>query len=191
MSAQDVGRYMPAVITLDDLSAMIAADEHGHRYETSPEGVLSVVPPPDHGHAIIATRLMAWFIAAGLPLEQIVQVVGIRIPGPKVDGGRIPDLTIWSNPQLPTTVWNSPADLLLAVEIVSPGSEAIDQLLKVAEYAKARIPRYWTVARDPQHTVTPFRLRGDDTHETAGTYETAGQMPLDALLELSADDFLS
>jgi hypothetical protein len=35
MSAQEVGRYMPAVITLDDL----AADEHGHRYETSPETI--------------------------------------------------------------------------------------------------------------------------------------------------------
>jgi Uma2 family endonuclease len=176
---------MPAVITLDDLAAMIAADEHGHRYETSPEGVLSVVPPLDYGHAVIATRLMAWFIAAGLPLEQILQVVGIRIPGSKVDGGRIPDLTIWSNPQPSTTVWRSPADLLLAIEIVSSGSEAIDQLIKVAEYAKARIPRYWTVARDPQNTVTLFRLRADDT------YETAGQMPLDALLQQSTKDHLS
>lgn len=176
---------MPAVVTLDDLAAMIAADEHGHRYETSPEGALSVVPPPDHGHAIIATRLMAWFIAAGLPLDQIAQVVGIRIPGTKVDGGRIPDLTVWSKPQPSATVWNSPADLLLAVEIVSPGSEAIDQLLKVAEYAKACIPRYWTVARDAENTVTLFRLGANDT------YETAGQMPLDALLEQSAKDHLA
>src|SRR6266702_2538395 len=130
MSAEAVGRYMPSIITLDYLAAMNAADEHGHRYETSPEGVLSVVPPPDNGHAVITTRLMAWLIAAGLPLDQIVQVVGLRIPGPKVDGGRIPDLTVLSRPQPPSAVWHSPADILLTVEIVSPGSAATDQLIK-------------------------------------------------------------
>jgi hypothetical protein len=49
---------MPAIITLDDLAAMIAADTHGYRYETSLAGALSVVPPPDSEHAVIATRLM-------------------------------------------------------------------------------------------------------------------------------------
>jgi hypothetical protein len=65
---------MPAVVTLDDLAAIIAADEHGIRYETSTEGALSLVPPPDSAHAEIATQLMAWFIAAGVPLPQIMQV---------------------------------------------------------------------------------------------------------------------
>ena len=57
MSSEAVGRYMPAVVTLDDLTAMMAADEH-HRYEISTEGVLSIMPPPGYSHAIIATRLM-------------------------------------------------------------------------------------------------------------------------------------
>ena len=56
---------MPSAITLDDLAAMIAEDSHGHRYETSPEGALSVMPPPDSEHAAIASRLFAWFILAG------------------------------------------------------------------------------------------------------------------------------
>ncbi|GAA2339290.1 hypothetical protein GCM10010170_021280 [Dactylosporangium salmoneum] len=34
---------MPAIATLDDLAAMMAADPHGHRYELSPEGVLEIV----------------------------------------------------------------------------------------------------------------------------------------------------
>jgi Uma2 family endonuclease len=185
MSAQEVGRYMPAVVTLDDLAAMIAADEHGHRYETSPEGALSVVPPPDNAHGFIATDLMAWLIAAGFPRRQIAQVAGIRIPGRMVDGGRIPDLVIWAKPQPPAVVWNATTDLLAVVEIISPGSEAIDQLVKVAEYAKAGIPRYWTVARDPLNTVTLFRLGANDT------YETAGQMPLADLLEQSPTSLLS
>jgi len=73
---------MPSVVTLDDLAAMIAADEHGHRYEVSPDGALSVMPPPDSEHAAIASRLLVWFAAAGWPAEQVLQAAGIRIPGP-------------------------------------------------------------------------------------------------------------
>jgi Uma2 family endonuclease len=183
MSAEAVGRHMPAIITLDDLAAMISADKHGRRYETSPEGVLSVVPPPDSEHAVIATRLMAWLIAAGLPLEQIMQVAGIRIPGSEGDGGRIPDLTVWSRPQ-PRAVWLAVADLVLVIEIVSRGSKAIDQVAKVTEYAEAGIPQYWTVARDPAQTVTLHRLGAD------GTYEVTAKMPLAWLLQTVPADHI-
>jgi Uma2 family endonuclease len=174
---------MPAIITLDDLAAMIAADTHGRRYETSPEGVLSVVPPPDSEHAVIATRLMAWLITAGWPLDQVMQVAGIRITGPDGVGGRIPDLTVWSRPQL-RAVWLPVADILLVIEIVSPGSEAIDQVTKLAEYAAAGIPQYWTVARDTAQTVTLHRLG------SGGAYEVAAQMPLAWLLHTSPGDHL-
>jgi Uma2 family endonuclease len=183
MSAEAIGRHMPANITLDDLAAMISADTHGRRYETSPDGVLFVVPPPDIEHAVIATRFMAWLINAGWPLEQLTQVAGIRIPGPDGCGGRIPDLTVWSRPQ-PLSVWSSPEDVLLVVEIVSRGSEAIDQLVKVGEYAGAGIPRYWTIGRDDRHTVTLFRLTD------AGIYETVARVPLAELLETAPGDHL-
>ncbi len=49
MSAETVGIHMPAIITLDHLAAMIAADRHGHRYEISPQGTLPVTPPPAPG----------------------------------------------------------------------------------------------------------------------------------------------
>src|SRR3954452_2567306 len=104
MSAEAVGRYMPAIITLDDLAAMIAADTHGHRYEMSPEGALSVVPPPDSEHAAIASRLMFWFALAGWSADQVLQVAGLRILGPNGEGGRIPDLTVWSKAQA-RNVW--------------------------------------------------------------------------------------
>lgn len=76
--------HMPAVVTLDDLAAMNSADPHGHRYETSPEAALSVMPPPDSEHATIASRLFAWLVMAGWPPERVLQAVGVRIPGPEV-----------------------------------------------------------------------------------------------------------
>ncbi|WP_306208588.1 Uma2 family endonuclease [Actinoplanes sp. RD1] len=184
MSAEAVGRCMPEVISLDDLAAMISADVHGRRYEVSPDGVLSVAPPPDSEHAVIATRLMAWLITAGVPLEQIMQVAGIRIAASEGVGGRIPDLTVWSKPQ-ERAVWLAVTELVLVIEIVSRGSEAIDQVTKVKEYAAAGIPQYWTVARDAALTVTLHRLGSD------GTYGSTAQMPLAWLLQTSPGDHLT
>lgn len=175
MGAEVVGRNMPAQVSLDDLTAMMAADPHGHRYELSPEGFLSVMPPPDSEHAVIATRLMFWLAAAGWPAEQVLQVPGLRIPGRDGGvGGRIPDLTVWSGPQ-PRAVWLPTDDLLLAVEIVSPGSEGADTVTKLREYAAAGVARYWVVARDDGQTVTMYELDGDD-------YRLLDKMPLNRLL---------
>ena len=88
--------HVPAMVTLDDLAAMNAADLNGHRHETSLEGVLSVESLADSGHAQIASRLFAWLIMAGWPAEQVLQVAGIRVPGPGRGGGRIPDVSVWS-----------------------------------------------------------------------------------------------
>jgi len=183
MSAEAVGRAMPVTITLADVAAMNADDRHGHRYELSPEGVLSVVPPPEVGHAVIATRLMAWLIRSDWPLDQILQAAGIRVSGPGGAGGRIPDLTVWSRPQEDGAVWPDTDDLLLAIEIVSRGSAAMDQIAKVTEYAAAGIPQYWTVDRDAAHTVTMYRL-------TSGRYETTTKAPLAWLLQTAPADHI-
>ncbi|MFC4106370.1 Uma2 family endonuclease [Micromonospora zhanjiangensis] len=170
MSSEAVGRYMPTVVTLDDLTAMMAADEH-HRYEISPEGVLSIMPPPGYTHAIIATRLMVWLAQGGVPAERIAQAVGLRIPGRHGGvGGRIPDLVVWSKAQ-EDGVWLPVSDVLLVVEIVSPGSEGIDTVTKRGEYATAGIPQYWVVDQDPAQTVTLYHLDGDQ-------YVVRATMPL-------------
>jgi Uma2 family endonuclease len=166
MSAETVGRHMPPVITLDDLTAMMAADEH-HRYEISPEGVLSVMPPAGYTHAIIATRLMSWLLAAGIPVERLAQTVGLRVPGKAGGvGGRIPDLVVFSKTQT-EAIWLPVADVLLVVEIISPGSEATDTVAKRDEYAGAGIPQYWTVDQDPAQTVTLYQLDGNRYHARA------------------------
>ncbi|MEV6491428.1 Uma2 family endonuclease [Actinoplanes sp. NPDC051633] len=160
---------------------MNEADRHGHRYELSPEGALSVMPPADSEHAAIASRLFAWLILAGWPADRILQAVGIKVPSPAGDGGRIPDLTVWSAPQ-PRAVWLPLTDLVLAVEIVSPGSAAMDEVVKVREYATAGIQRYWMVERDAAQTVTMHTLGQD------GVYEVAAKMPLTWLLQTSPAD---
>jgi Uma2 family endonuclease len=170
---------MPQVVTLDDLAAMMAADDR-HRYEISPEGVLSIKPPPGYAHAIIATRLMVW-LAVGIPVDRIAQAVGLRIPGRDGGlGGRIPDLVVWSKAQA-DGVWLPAADVLLAVEIISPGSEGVDTVTKRNEYAAAGIPQYWVVGQDPAQSVTMHRLDGDQ-------YAVRATMPLAWVLNTSPAD---
>lgn len=183
MSAEVVGMHMPAMVTLDDLAAMNASDPNGHRYETSPEGVLSVMPPADSEHAQIASRLFAWLLMAGWPAEQILQVAGIRVPGTGRDGGRIPDLSVWGKAP-PRGVWLAVGELLLVIEIVSPGSEAMDEVTKRREYALAGIPQYWVVDRDDAQTVTLYRLSSEVT------YAERAKIPLAWLLQTSPDDHL-
>ena len=181
MSAEAIGSNFPAVVTLDDLAAMNAADRFGHRYELSPEGVLSVMPPADSEHAEIVSKIMIWLAMAGWPAQQILQAVGISIPGPNGDAGRIPDLTVWTARQ-PRSVWLPLTDLLLVVEVVSPGSATTDAFTKVREYAEAGIKRYWMVERDNAETVTLHVLGAD------GTYDVAAKMPLAWLLQSTPAD---
>lgn len=183
MSADVIGKAMPARVGLDDLAEMNAFDKYGHRYETSSEGMLSVMPPPDSEHAVIATRLTIWLAMAGWTAEQIMQAAGIRIPGQDGDSGRIPDLTVWSKPQ-PPSVWLPITDLLLVIEIVSVGSRSTDKDTKRYEYAAAGIPQYWMVDRDNAQTVTLHRLGPDDT------YVERAKMPLAWLLRTEPSEHL-
>jgi Uma2 family endonuclease len=179
MSPEAVGRHMPAVVTLDDLTAMMSADQH-HRYEISPDGVLSIIPSPGYLHAIIATRLMAWLLAAAIPADRVAQAVGLRIPAPGGVGGRIPDLVVWSKAQV-DGVWLPVGDVLLVVEITSPRSAGVDTVTKRNEYAAAGIPQYWVVDQDVPQTVTIHRLTGDN-------YAVQATMPLAWLLNTGPDE---
>ena len=172
---------MPSVVTLDDLTAMMAADGH-HRYEISPEGVLSIMPPPGYAHAIIATRLMVWLATAGVAVDRIAQAVGLRIPGRDgAVGGRIPDLVVWSKAQA-DGVWLPVADVLLVIEIISPGSEGVDTVTKRKEYATAGISQYWVVDQDSAQTVTMYRLDGDH-------YVARATMPLAWVLNTGPGEY--
>lgn len=50
-----------------------------------------------------------------------------------------------------------PEDVLLAVEIVSPGPRRTDRFAKPGEYAAAGIPAYWRIEQDPVR-VYAYRL---------------------------------
>ncbi|NEE00942.1 Uma2 family endonuclease [Phytoactinopolyspora halotolerans] len=64
-----------------------------------------------------------------------------------------------------------PAEVLLVVEVVSPGSVSSDRILKPAKYAAAGIPAYWRIETEPETSLTAYQLTpGSSVYTTVGTW---------------------
>jgi Uma2 family endonuclease len=62
-----------------------------------------------------------------------------------------------------------PEQVVLAVEVVSPGSQTRDRFTKPREYAEAGIEHYWRVEIDPEIRVNTFRL-DEQTYTQTGIF---------------------
>jgi len=154
-------------LTLDDVANLAQSDPE-HRYEMQ-EGNLLVTPPADDEHAEMIMRIGAWLIAGGFA-GRVLATPGVQAGS----SGRSPDIVVRR------TVWIDAAEVLLAVEIVSPGSVELDRYLKPVEYAQAAIPNFWRVERDGPPTVHRFGLgAGADGR---AIYVPRGAVLLDDLL---------
>jgi Uma2 family endonuclease len=160
-------------LTLDDV-AELADGDPDHRYELQ-EGNLLVMPPADAEHAEMIMRVGAWLINGGY-IGRVLATPGMRAGA----SGRSPDVLVRRTTGGDRTVWIDPADVLLTVEIVSPGSVELDRYLKPVEYAQAGVPHFWRIERDGRATVHLFGLGvGADGHPT---YVARGTTLLDDLL---------
>ena len=112
------------------------------------DGVLSVVPSPAGGHQKINWRLVGWLenhLPNGFEPQLAVGVV--------VGYSRTlePDAMILHSP-VDYDHHYYPADqVVVAIEIVSPGTRKRDRLEKPSLYAAAGIPHYWRVEQKPLH----------------------------------------
>jgi Uma2 family endonuclease len=146
-------------LTLDDVAELAAVDDV-HRYELD-EGNLLVMPPADAEHAALLARLLVWFVTNGYGDDRVLPTPGLRITGRS--SGRSPDLVVLRQRVAPGTVWIEPTDVLVVVEIVSPGSQTLDRSVKPAGYARAGIVHYWRVERDGRAaTVHRYTLGTDE-----------------------------
>jgi Uma2 family endonuclease len=146
-----------AVVTLDDVIQLALADRD-HFYELSPEGILTVAPPPDHGHQIIASQILQWLATNGYG-DRVSIDSGIAIAGRA--GGRVVDVMVSTGDIPPKTVYVDPRHVRLAVEIVSAGTVDTDRHTKPREYADAGVTHFWRVERlGGEPVVHLFRRRG-------------------------------
>ena len=149
--------------TTDDLAEL---PEDGRRRELI-DGVLIVSPSPSYLHQTMASLLHV-ALAAGCPEEfAATQAVEVRV---NTRRSLIPDVLVVSSEaaaRLPSKF--SPHEVLLAVEIVSPGSQTIDRFAKPALYAEAGIPFYWRIETTDGIEVHTYRL-----DQPSGGYRETG-----------------
>jgi Uma2 family endonuclease len=160
-------------LTLDDV-AELAESDPDHRYELQ-EGNLLVMPPADAEHAEMIMRIGAWLINGGYA-GRVLATPGMRAGS----SGRSPDVLVCRQAGIGRTVWIDPADVLLTVEIVSPGSQEMDRYLKPVEYAQVGVPHFWRIERDGQPTAHLFELGVGAAGEPS--YVSRGAVLLDDLL---------
>ena len=135
--------------TLADLDGL---PDDGRRYEII-DGSLLVSPPP--GNNTKFGRLL-WLSPGSVALG----------PG----NYRQPDVLLLAETAVGRgqPLAAGPEDVLLAVEVMSPGSVTEDRITKPAMYARAGIEHYWRLEPDADRlTLHVYRLAGDVYAETA------------------------
>jgi Uma2 family endonuclease len=81
---------------------------------------------------------------------------------------RVPDVVVVTAGRVDGPPRLGAEEVLLAVEIVSPGTGRTDRITKLTEYADAGIPGYWVVDLDDGPTLTAYTL-------VDGDYEVVAQ----------------
>jgi Uma2 family endonuclease len=149
--------------TVDDLHAL---PDDGVRRELI-DGALHVFPSPTSVHQVIAAYLMVALDRTCPDHLFVSQSNDVELSSRRMF---IPDVLVATFEAARRRSGSfTAAEVVLAVEIVSPGSQSMDRVLKPALYAKAGIPHFWLIETDDDITVHPYRL-----DRTAEVYEPSG-----------------
>jgi Uma2 family endonuclease len=132
------------------------------------DGVLRAMTPPTGRHQHVVNRLL--FALEGLAPSDlaVLREQEIRLAP---DLRRNPDLLVTHRAEVDLDGYSyRPDQVLLAIEVVSPGTQTTDRLHKPAEYARAGVPHYWRVEISPELIVWTHRLGEQDEYEAADPF---------------------
>lgn len=155
------------------------------------EGVLLVVarPAPLHQRAMMR---MCSQIEPQLPAELTVLAdVDVVVKAGESPTVRAPDVIITREDCVAANPSRlAAADVVVAVEIISPGTGSTDRVTKMYEYADAGIPHYWLVDLDKPVTLTAYTLV-DGNYEHVGDFAGTVTIPSPAGITLTLDALIT
>ncbi|MFD1151512.1 Uma2 family endonuclease [Saccharothrix hoggarensis] len=168
--------------------AELGETEHG--YSELQEGRILMSPSPSPPHMVASGELFAQ-LRAQLPGELVaIQDVDIDLElAPYGDPGfsRRPDLVVVPREATKSGRMLKASEVLVVIEIVSPGSKRTDRVIKRGEYADAGIPHYWIVDLDPPVSLVACHLAGEfgyqDAGDVVGEYTTTVPFPVTVKLD--------
>ena len=165
---------------LDGEPHLLTVEEYAALGETEPgytelqEGHLLMSPSPRPMRNIASMRL-AFQLDSQLPREfAVVPDIDIDlelVPPDRPGFARRPDLVVVDRAGLERVRQGGDmiraAEVLIAVEIVSPSSHRMDTVVKHGEYADAGIPHYWIVDLDEPISLVACHLAGELGYQDA------------------------
>lgn len=180
------------LLTVEEFDA-IDEDEHLRRLELL-EGNL-VMPPEATPRHMVASGTLFRQLGDQVPVDLIViyeSGVDLQLALPDQPGTvRRPDLIVVTRAELDRVNREGgrlrASGVVLAVEIISPGSRRTDTIMKRRDYADAGIPHYWIVDLEPQPSLIACELvDGEyrDAGPVTGTFEA--EQPFPVRLDLGA-----
>jgi Uma2 family endonuclease len=161
----------------DDLDALPVSHV---RYELT-DGALTVSPTPSSQHQSVAGLLLAHLHHTAPVPYAVTQAVEIRFTKQLT---RIPDVLVVRSEE-PTRHWFSPSEVVVAVEIESPGSHTEDRITKPGLYARFEIPHYWRIELTPELVARQYRAEGGKYRHVAGGPRLTTEEPFPVDLALA------
>ncbi|MET7878950.1 Uma2 family endonuclease [Micromonospora sp. DT68] len=146
----DLMRQQLADYTVEDL---LELPDDAPRVELV-DGIIRVTPSPTLGQQNISSLLWLWLHNHAPTHLGAAQSVGVKLSH---NTSRQPDVLLHRAGVTSVQSILRAEDVVLAVEIVSPGTRRIDRFAKPGEYAAAGIPFYWRIEQDPLH-VYAYRI---------------------------------
>jgi Uma2 family endonuclease len=183
MTAEPIGAYIWSPDPVKQMRASYTVEDVLDLPDDAPrvelmDGVLAVVPSPSGGHQRINSRLVSW-LEGHLPQGfDSLMAVGVLLGG---NATREPDAVVLHSPVDLNHHFYLPEQVVVAVEIVSPGTKRRDRFEKPGLYASAGIPHYWRIEQNPVH-IFAYDLVGDRYEPAA---DAAKELVLDKPFELT------
>lgn len=172
--------------------AALGEDEH-HRWELM-EGNLVMSPSPSPNYNRAALR-MAMRLEEQLPeLWEVIPDIDVDlqlVPHQQPGFARRPDIVVAQRAARQRIDTEGglirASEVLLVVEVVSPGSRRTDNVVKRAEYADAGVPHYWIVDIERPVSLLACRLTKRFGYHDGGavtsTFSTTEPFPIRLDLE--------
>ena len=154
------------------------------------EGRLVLSPSPKYRHSRACSKLWARLdeqLPAELVAVEDIDVDLQLVPADQPGTVRRPDVIVARRAATARVdregeVYHA-SDVVLAVEVISPGSRREDLRVKRAEYADAGIPHYWIVDLDGPVSLIACHLAGEfgyvDGGAATGVFRTTEPFPVE------------
>ncbi|NUT51154.1 MAG: Uma2 family endonuclease [Saccharothrix sp.] len=158
-------------------------------YSELQEGRILMSPSPSPHHMMASGELFVQFrdqLPDDLVAIQDVDVDLELVPYGDPGFSRRPDLVIVPRAATESGRMLKASEVLVVIEIVSPGSKRLDRVIKRGEYADAGIGHYWIIDLARPVSLVACHLAGEFGYQDAGdvTGEFTTSVPIQVTLRL-------